>query len=130
MSLSNGFWVDAAAERVAQPIYAMRCDTRPGIAMEPQRIEQLGPVGQGIVTGFLLLTSYYTMALGTGYAHNSTLWTALIAGLFVGTSILFVLSTVELINGRPESRSLLLMGALLLLLQILALAAITVAETL
>lgn len=81
------------------------------------------------MTGFLLLTSYYTMALGTGYAHGSTLWTVLIAGLFVGTSILFVLSFVELVNGRSESRSLLLMGALLMMLQILAVAAVIVADT-
>lgn len=97
--------------------------------METYRQDQLSLLGQSIATGFLLLTSYYTFALGVAHAHNSTLWTVLLALLFVGTSALLVLSFLELVSGHQGSKSLVMMGALLMLLQILAVAAVVIADT-
>jgi uncharacterized membrane protein len=92
------------------------------MVMESQRGENLGAVGQGIVTGFLLLFAYYLMAFGIEF-YTSTGWIWAISGLFVLSSVFMILSVVLLVQRQQDSKNLLVIGSLFLLLLVIVVAA-------
>ena len=90
--------------------------------MESQHDENLRAVGQGIVTGFLLLFAYYLMALGTGF-YPSPVWVWAISGLFVLSSSSMILSVVMLVQRQHVSKDFLVIGSVILLLLVIVAAA-------
>jgi len=92
------------------------------MVMESQHGENLGAVGQGIVTGFLLLFAYYLMALGVG-SYVSTSWVWAISGLFVLSSLFMILSVVMLVQRQRVSKDFFVIGSVILLLLVIVAAA-------
>lgn len=90
--------------------------------MESQHGENLGAVGQGIVTGFLLLFAYYLMALGIGF-YASTIWVWAISGLFVLSSLFMILSVIMLVQRQRVSKDFFVIGSVILLLLVIVAAA-------
>ena len=92
------------------------------MVVESQHSENLGALGQGIVTGFLLLFAYYVTALGIGY-YTSTAWVWAVSGLFVLSSLFMILSVVLLVQRQRVSKDFFVIGSVILLLLVIVAAA-------
>jgi len=88
------------------------------MVMESQHGEDLGAVGQGIVTGFLLLFAAYLTALGTGF-YAAPIWVWAISGLFVLSSMFMILSLVMLVQRQRVSKDFFVIGSVILLLLVI-----------